>query len=69
MAEVIAGGYDFSATRDHLQLRLRVLLHQAPTVQDEMPRVGYQLRMVPHLRIEGAARIMSDSGMRVVWVG
>jgi hypothetical protein len=25
--------------------------------------------IVPHLQVEGAVRIMSDSGMKVVWVG
>jgi hypothetical protein len=117
LSQVIAGGYDFSATREQNELRLRVLLHQHPVVNDQMPRTGYQLRfvviipdaengtvykkevlgpltkydaaleavdltlhlpatdapcmllmgIVPHLQGEGAARIMSDSGMKVVW--
>ena len=119
MAEVIAGGYDFSATVTQNQLGLYVQLHAHPVVKDTMPRTGYQLRLVaivpdaangtvykaealspltkydadltahdlpialpgtgapclllmgivPHLQVEGAVRIMSDSGMRVVWVG
>ncbi|NII26465.1 hypothetical protein HB364_15355 [Pseudoflavitalea sp. X16] len=117
LAEVLAGGYDFSATAAQNQLRLHVLLHQHPKVADSMPRTGYQLRVVaifrdvekgtvhkevvlgpltqynaalepveltvplpaaeapcmllmgivPHLQGGGAARIMSDSGMKVVW--
>ena len=117
LSEVIAGGYDFSATREQNELRIRVLLHQHPAVNDTMPRTGYQVRfvviipdpengtvykqevlgpltkynakleeidltavlpagdapcmllmgIVPHLQGEGAVRIMSNSGMRVVW--
>jgi hypothetical protein len=117
LAEVLPGGYDFSATKTQNQLRLHVLLHRHPKVEDSMPRTGYQLRVVaifrdaehgavhkavvlgpltqyhaalepveltvplpvaegpcmllmgivPHLQGEGAARIMSDSGMKVVW--
>jgi hypothetical protein len=119
LAEVIGGGYDFSATREQNQLCLHVLLHQHPAVKDEMPRTGYQLRLVaiipdaengtvykqealgpltkydaelaavdltialpgtgapcmllmgivPHLKGCGASRIMSNSGIKVVWVG
>lgn len=46
LAEVIAGGYDFSATKGQNQLRVRVLLHQHPKVQDKMPRTGYQVLLV-----------------------
>lgn len=117
LAEVLPGGYDFSATKAQNQLHLHVLLHRHPKVEDSMPRTGYQLRVVaifrdaehgavhkavvlgpltqynaalepveltvplpvaegpcmllmgivPHLQGEGAARIMSDSGMKVVW--
>jgi hypothetical protein len=117
LAEVLPGGYDFSAAKAQNQLRLHVLLHRHPKVEDSMPRTGYQLHVVaifrdaehgtahkavvlgpltqyhavlepveltvplpaaegpcmllmgivPHLQGEGAARIMSDSGMKVVW--
>lgn len=119
LSEVLAGGYEISATREHSELRIRVQLHRHPEVKDQIPRVGYQLRfvaivpdtgmetaykrevvsaltaydtdleaieltvslplaeapcmllmgIVPHLRNEGPTRIMSDSGMKVVWVG
>jgi hypothetical protein len=118
MQEVIAGAYDFSATREQNELRIRVLLEKHPLADDSMPRTGYQLRMVaisrdpatgnvtkrdasgpltqydseleavnltiplpspdvscmllmgivPHMRNEGPVRIMSDSGMKVLWV-
>lgn len=118
MQKVIAGAYDFSATREQNELRIRVLLEKHPKADDSMPRAGYQLRMVaisrdpatgnvtkrdalgpltqydsaleavnltiplpspdvscmlvmgivPHMRNEGPVRIMSDSGMKVVWV-
>lgn len=118
MQEVIAGAYDFSATREQNEVRIRVLLEKHPVTDDKMPRTGYQLRMVaisrdpttgnvtkrdalgpltqydstleavnltiplpspdvscmlvmgivPHMRNEGPVRIMSDSGMKVLWV-
>ncbi|MBO9658973.1 MAG: hypothetical protein J7527_09115 [Chitinophagaceae bacterium] len=118
MHEVIAGAYDFSATREQNEVRIRVLLEKHPVTDDKMPRTGYQLRMVaisrnpatgnvtkrdalgpltqynseleavnltiplpspdvscmlvmgivPHMRNEGPVRIMSDSGMKVLWV-
>jgi hypothetical protein len=119
LSEVTGGSYDFSATKEQNQLLVQVLLHQHPAVQDEMPRTGYQVRLVaifpdaangtahkevvlgpltkydaaleaveltvplpvaeapgmlllgitPHLQGVGASRIMSNSGMKVVWVG
>jgi hypothetical protein len=118
MHDVIAGTYDFSATREQNELHIRVMLEKHPLAKDSMPRTGYQLRMVaisrdpttgdvtkrdalgpltqydsaleavnltiplpspdvscilvmgivPHMRNEGPVRIMSDSGMKVVWV-
>ncbi len=118
LEEVITGAYDFSATREQNEVRIRVELEKHPKVDDTMPRTGYQLRVVaisrdpangnvikrealgpltqyksaleavnltiplpspdvscmlvlgivPHMRNEGAVRIMSDSGMKVVWV-
>lgn len=118
LSEVITCAYDFSATREQNELRIRVALEKHPKADDSMPRTGYQLRMVaisrdpatgnvikrdalgpltqynsaleavnltiplpspdvscmlvfgivPHMRNEGPVRIMSDSGMKVVWV-
>lgn len=118
LAEALGNGYDFSATREQNQVHVRLQLPGAPTVKDNIPRTGYQLRVVaigprpgsevaykyiglgpvtaydaplepvaltiplpdehtpvmllfgiiPHNR-KGANKIMSDSGMKVVWVG
>jgi hypothetical protein len=118
MTDVIAGGYDFSATVAQNQLGIYVRLQEHPKVDDKLPRTGYQLRfvliapdpingpaykqvalgpltqytdeltavdipvalpegggpcmllmgIVPHLQGTGPCRVMSDSGMQVVWV-
>jgi hypothetical protein len=46
MTDVIAGGYDFSATVSQNQLGIYVQLHAHPVVADKLPRTGYQLRFV-----------------------
>lgn len=46
MTDVIAGGYDFSATVSQNQLGIYVRLHEHPKVDDKLPRTGYQLRFV-----------------------
>ncbi|NII26404.1 hypothetical protein HB364_15045 [Pseudoflavitalea sp. X16] len=118
LSELFTRGYDFSATQEQNQLRVRVLLRQHPAVNDDLPRTGYQVRlvaifpdaengathkevvlgpltkydaaleavelMVPlpsaeapgmlllgmttHLQGLGAWEVMSDSGMKVMWV-
>jgi hypothetical protein len=119
LSEVLAGGYEISATREQSDLHIRALLHMHPEVKDKIPRAGYQLRfmvvvpdaaagtahkrealglltsydadlkaveltielppvetpcmlmmgVVPHEEDDGPIRLMSDSGMKVVWVG
>jgi hypothetical protein len=119
LSDVLAGGYDLSATPSQNQLGVYVRLHAHPKVDDALPRTGYQLKfvaivpdaengtvykqvalgpltkysdelhawdiplalpgngapclllmgIVPHLQQEGPCKIMSDSGMKVVWVG
>lgn len=118
LSELFIRGYDFSATAAQNQLHVRVQLRQHPAVNDELPRTGYQVRLVAifpdaangaahkevvlgpltkydaaleaveltvplpsaeapgmlllgittHLQGLGAWEVVSDSGMKVVWV-
>lgn len=46
LAEALGNGYDLSATREQNQVHVRICLLGAPTVKDNIPRTGYQLRVV-----------------------